>query len=72
MATKKASASAEKKTVTVVQTGSLTNIKPGMKETLAGLGLRKPGSKRVLEDTVAVRGMIRKVRHLVMVEGEDK
>lgn len=35
--------------------------------TLRGLGLRRPGSVSELEDTLAVRGMIRKVAHLVRV-----
>ncbi len=60
-----------KKTLTVIQTGSVTNVKPGMRETLAGLGLGRPRSTRVLEDTPSVRGMIRKVRHLVVVAGEE-
>jgi len=58
------------KKLTVVQTGSVTNVKPGMRETLKGLGLGKPHARRELEDTASVRGMIRKVRHLVRVEGE--
>jgi large subunit ribosomal protein L30 len=37
-------------------------------ETLKGLGLRKIGSTRVLENTPAVRGMVKKVLHLVEVE----
>jgi len=36
--------------------------------TLAGLGLRGPHKSVVLSDTVAIRGMIRKVSHLVTVE----
>ena len=59
-----------KKKITVIQTGSVTAQKKGMKETLIGLGLGKPQSRRELEDTPAVRGMITKVRHLVQVEGE--
>ena len=35
---------------------------------VAGLGLRRIGSSRVLEDTPAVRGMIRKVDYLLEVE----
>jgi large subunit ribosomal protein L30 len=62
-------ATANKK-ITVIQTGSITAQKKGMKETLIGLGLGKPHSRRELEDTPAVRGMIIKVRHLVKVEGE--
>lgn len=38
------------------------------KETVRGLGLRKLNSSAVLEDTPAIRGMIRKVQHLVAVE----
>lgn len=33
-----------------------------------GLGLRKIGQQRILENTPAVRGMIKKVIHLVDVE----
>jgi len=36
--------------------------------TLIGLGLNKRHRSRVLEDTPCVRGMINKVRHLVVVE----
>ncbi len=37
-------------------------------ETIKGLGLRKLGHSRVLENTPAVRGMVKKVLHLVDVE----
>lgn len=59
---------AEKKTVIVTQLGSPIGRKPGQKETLIGLGLNKRHRTRELEDTPAVRGMIRKVAHLVKVE----
>ena len=39
-------------------------------KTLVGLGLNKVGRTKELEDTPAVRGMIRKVAHLVEVVGE--
>ena len=39
--------------------------------TLEGLGLRGPHKSVVLQDTEAVRGMIRKVAHLVTVEAAD-
>lgn len=58
----------DQKTVTVVQTGSPIGRKPGQRETLVGLGLNKLHRKSTLEDTPAVRGMIRKVAHLVRVE----
>ena len=38
--------------------------------TLRGLGLKKVGQRVELEDTPSVRGMIRAVRHLVVVEGD--
>jgi len=57
-------------TIVVVQHGSVTGVKPGMRETLLGLGLGKPRARRTLQDTPAIRGMVRKVRHLVHIEGE--
>ena len=57
-----------KKTVTVTQIGSPIGRKPGQRETLAGLGLKKIRGTRVLEDTPSIRGMIRKVAHLVRVD----
>ena len=58
------------KTVTVRQLRS-TNRKPADQEaTLRGLGLGKIRRERTLEDTPAVRGMIRKVAHLIEVVGE--
>ena len=56
--------------VRVTQTGSSFGRKPGQKETLIGLGLNKQRRSRELEDTPAVRGMIRKVAHLIKVEEE--
>ena len=54
--------------VRVTQTASPAGRKPGQKETLVGLGLNKMRRTRELEDTPSVRGMIRKVAHLVKVE----
>ena len=54
----------------------LTQIRSGIgartnqKACLRGLGLRKINSFSVLENTPAVRGMIRKVSHLVRIETE--
>ena len=59
-----------KKTVKVTQTGSPIGRKPGQRETLIGLGLNKIRRTSELEDTPAVRGMIRKVAHLIKVDGE--
>jgi large subunit ribosomal protein L30 len=40
-------------------------------KTLTGLGLRGPRTTKVLLDTPAIRGMIRKVSHLITVEAAD-
>ena len=55
-------------TVTVIQTGSPIGREKSQRQTLIGLGLNKMHRTRVLEDTPSVRGMIRKVAHLVRVE----
>ncbi len=59
---------AAKKTIRVRQTGSPIRRESSQRATLIGLGLNKMGRVRVLEDTPSVRGMIRKVRHMVVVE----
>ncbi len=56
------------KRVRVTQVGSPINRHASQRETLIGLGLNKMNRTRELEDTPAVRGMIRKVAHLVKVE----
>ena len=56
------------KTVTVTQTGSPIGRQAYQRATLIGLGLNKMHKTRTLEDTPSVRGMIRKVSHLVKVE----
>jgi len=62
----------KKKTVTVRQIRS-ANRKPDVQTaTLKGLGLGKMHRTRTLEDTPAVRGMIRAVAHLVEVVEEKK
>jgi len=63
-------AQAEKKTVTVVQTGSPIGRRFDQEATLKGLGLNKMHRQRTLEDTPSVRGMINKVKHLVRVVDE--
>ena len=57
-------------TVTITQTGSHIRRRPDQQATLVGLGLNKMHRTRTLEDTASVRGMIRKVAHLLTVEGE--
>jgi large subunit ribosomal protein L30 len=42
------------------------------KATVKGLGLRRLHHSVVVEDTQAIRGMIRKIQHLVSVEPADQ
>lgn len=58
---------ADKKTIRVRQTGSPIRRPKDQRDTLIGLGLNKIGRERELEDTPAVRGMIRKVSHMVEI-----
>jgi large subunit ribosomal protein L30 len=57
----------DKKTLTVKLVKSVAGTRQSHRDTVRGLGLRKLGSERVLEDTPAVRGMIDKVSYLVKV-----
>lgn len=69
VAKKAAAPKAEKtgNTVTVKQVRSGAGRGEKQNATLKGLGLGKINRTRTLEDTVAVRGMIRKVAHLVEI-----
>lgn len=55
----------------------ITQVKSGIgcpethRKTLAGLGLRGPHRSVVLQDTLSIRGMVRKVSHLVAVEAVE-
>jgi large subunit ribosomal protein L30 len=52
----------------VIQTGSPIGRPRRQRANLIGLGLNKIGRSRVLPDTLAVRGRIAQVHHLVRVE----
>lgn len=56
-------------TVKVTQTGSPIRRTNDQRATLIGLGLNKMHKTVELKDTPEVRGMIRKVAHMVSVEG---
>jgi large subunit ribosomal protein L30 len=60
-------AKANAKTVTVKQIASPCGRTKEQRATLIGLGLNKMNRVSTLEDTDAVRGMIRKLPHLVAV-----
>lgn len=54
--------------VVVVQRRSAIGEKEGARGTLRALGLRRPGDQAHHEDTPQLRGMLRKVAHLVDVK----
>jgi large subunit ribosomal protein L30 len=60
-----------KKHLKVIQTKSTIGQQSSMRLTLAGLGLRGPGSTVVVGNTPSFRGAIKKVLHLVSVEEVD-
>lgn len=57
----------QKKFLTVRQFGSPIRREKSQGQTLIGLGLGKIGRTRQLEDTAAIRGMVAKIRHMVMI-----
>ena len=56
------------KTITVRLKGSLIGATIKQKANVKGLGLRKIGTEKTLENTPAVRGMIKKVIHLLEIK----
>ena len=58
---------AGKKTVKVQQIKSVIGYTERQRATMRGLGLHKIRQVVELEDTAAIRGMITKVNHLVVV-----
>ena len=56
-------------TIKITQTGSPIRREKDQRATLIGLGLNKMHKTVELADTPEVRGMIRKVHHMVSVEG---
>ena len=61
-----------KKTITVEQIGSGIGCVENQKLCLKALGLGKMHKKSTLEDNPCVRGLIKKVFHLVRIEGENE
>ena len=55
------------KTIVVKQIGSPIRRPAKQRQTLIGLGLNKMHRTRELEDTPSVRGMIKKISHMVQI-----
>lgn len=58
----------ETKTVRVTYSKSAIGYKKDQKATIAAMGFKKLGQTRELVDSPGLRGMLRKVMHLVTVE----
>jgi len=54
--------------IKIIQTKSIIDRPKDQKKTIEALGLGRPNWERVHNDTPQIRGMIRKVTHLVRVE----
>jgi large subunit ribosomal protein L30 len=61
---------ANKRTITIRLVKSKISCPPDQRATVNGLGLKRIRQERTLENTPAVRGMIKKVLHLVEVVSE--
>jgi large subunit ribosomal protein L30 len=59
------------KTITVTQVKSAIGSKPKTKGTLRALGLGRIGKTNTLPDRPEIRGMLRRVPHLVAVQEES-
>lgn len=60
-----------KKSITIRYKKSTIGCPKDQIDTVRGLGLRRLRDERILENTPAVRGMIKKVIHLVEVVREE-
>jgi large subunit ribosomal protein L30 len=70
MTAKKGKAAEAGKTLVIEQIGSPIRCPERQRQTLVGLGLNKMHRRRTVPDNPAVRGMIRKVSHLVRIVEE--
>jgi large subunit ribosomal protein L30 len=63
---------ATKRTITIRLKKSLIACNPTQRAAMSGLGLKRREQEKTLENTPAVRGMIKKVLHLVEVVAETR
>ena len=56
------------KKIKIIQTGSVIDRPVNQKRTIKALGLARPNHFVIHNDTPQIRGMVRKVSHLVKVE----
>lgn len=63
-------AAGSKNMITIKLKGSLIGCNPRQRAVVKGLGLKRREQSKTLENTPSVRGMIKKVIHLVEVVSE--
>lgn len=61
-----------KKTITIKMKKGTISCPPDQRATMNGLGLKRREQVKTLENTSAVRGMIKKVIHLVEIVAESR
>ncbi len=61
-----------KRTITIKLIKGMVSCNPNQRATLNGLGLKRREQVRTLENTPSVRGMVKKVLHLVEVVAETR
>ncbi len=54
--------------IKIIQTRSIIDRPKDQKRTIIALGLGRPNWEKIHNDTPQIRGMIRKVTHLVKIE----
>ncbi len=62
---------AKKETIRLRQVKSGIGYAKDQRATLVGLGFRRMNQVVELEDTPSVRGMVKKVRHLIRIESGE-
>ena len=60
----------KEKMLKITQVKSIIGQRSDMKKTVEALGLRKMHQTVIKTDTPQIRGMVSKIRHLVLVEEE--
>ena len=68
MPQKKKAAASDAKTIRIRQVRSVIGYEKKQREVVRGLGLRRIGHAVEVLDHPAMRGMIHKVRHIVVIE----
>jgi large subunit ribosomal protein L30 len=69
---KKAASSSAKRTITIRMKKGTIACPPNQRATMNGLGMKRREQTVTLENTSSVRGMIKKVLHLVEIVAETR